>query len=131
MQNLNPMARRDDLRGPRMELNARIIVSVDDAIHVIDSRDRIIAITPQSAEIKLADGAVASIGQSWLEIWQGPERGAAKRALREARAGRVGAFTGRAQRDKRTAWLDVTVTGMAVEGGISEVLAISRDITLR
>jgi serine phosphatase RsbU (regulator of sigma subunit) len=113
------------------ELNARTIASVGDAIHVIDSRDRIIASTPQGAEIRLANGAAASIGRSWLDVWQGPERGAAKRALQEARAGRVGAFTGRAQREERTAWFDVIVTGMVAAGGISQVLAISRDITLR
>ncbi len=113
------------------ELNARIIASVDDAIHVIDLQERIIASTPHGAEIRLPDGTTASIGRAWLDIWQGVDRAAAKRALREARAGRVGVFTGRAQREERTAWFDVIVTGMVAEGGISEVLAISRDITLR
>ena len=113
------------------ELNARIIASVDDAIHVIDLQERIIASTPHGAEIRLPDGTTASIGRAWLDIGKGWTAPRLSGRFEEARAGRVGVFTGRAQREERTAWFDVIVTGVVAEGGISEVLAISADITLR
>ncbi|QNP44560.1 GGDEF domain-containing protein (plasmid) [Sphingomonas daechungensis] len=70
-------------------------------------------------------------GKKWVDMWPRESRAALRRAMDEARDGRVARFTGYCPTLQRTRkWWDVVVTPMFNDGGdITNLLAISRDIT--
>ena len=70
-------------------------------------------------------------GRKWADMWPREGRPALRKAMDEARQGRVARFTGCCPTMHRTRkWWDVVVTPMCNERGeVTNLLAISRDIT--
>lgn len=76
--------------------------------------------------------ASAAGGPNWLDFWSGQDRIAAERAIAEARAGRVGKFTGCCAERGLDRWWDVTATAILDAFGAPErLLVVSRDASER
>jgi PAS domain S-box-containing protein len=96
---------------------ARLMDASDDSIKILD-----------------LDGRPASAvgGPNWLDFWSGEHRIAAEHAVEEARAGRVGKFTGLCPVGRLDKWWDVTVTAIRdAFGAPDRLLVVSRDATER
>lgn len=126
------MARRRYAVGESAARNARILASIDDVIQVVSIQGHLLATNLRGAQMRLADRTYASAGKPWREMWLGAERIAAEIAFCQALAGRTGFLTAQAHVDSGTAWFDIVLTPMLAQaGGVSEVLVISRDISIR
>jgi PAS domain-containing protein len=96
---------------------ARLMDASEDSIRILD-----------------LDGRPASAvgGPNWLDFWSGQDRVAAESAVSEARAGRVGKFTGLCAVSGLDKWWDVTATAILDAFGAPErLLVVSRDATER
>ena len=102
-----------------------------DCIKIIDLDGRIkLMNTPGQRALDL-DSFEHVRGTRWVDTWPRESRPALRRAMDEARDGRVARFTGCCPTMHRMRkWWDVVVTPMCNERGeVTNLLAISRDIT--
>ena len=115
----------------REAFHRRIVESTHDGIAVLDLDGRIIFVTARGHELPGLAEPTAAINRVWLEIWDEPWRAMAGSALASARAGRRGTFQGcRRASEGRSTWWDVAITPIeGRDGGVSALLAISRDVT--
>src|SRR5579863_9093047 len=74
----------------------------------------------------------AVVDSSWIEFWEGDDREAARAAVKAAREGNTGHFTGyfATAVTNRPKWWDVVITPIRdAKGKPERLLAVSRDVT--
>ena len=122
LSSLGPQGDPEDPRGAysaalEAQFMARLMDASEDSIQILD-----------------LDGRPASAvgGPNWLDFWSGQDRVAAEHAVEDARAGRVGKFTGLCPVEGLDKWWDVTATAIRDAFGAPErLLVVSRDATER
>jgi PAS domain S-box-containing protein len=115
------------------EFNRSIIESSRDCICVLDLEGRLLSMSEMAAKLLCMADVGSHTGTSWVELWQGTDREAARAAVRAAAAGHTGAFVGSLPMLEGTPkWWDVLVTPIAgSRGTLQKLLAVSRDVTER
>ena len=114
------------------EFKTRLIACSRDCIKVLDLEGRLIFMNEGGMqELEICDlGPV--LGNSWIDLWEGADREAARAAVEQARRGEIGRFTGffatRVRQQPR--WWDVVVSPIRDSAGNpQQILALSRDVT--
>jgi PAS domain S-box-containing protein len=112
-------------------LNTLILNSGRDCIIVVGLDARMQFVSPGGIESMELTDAAELFGRSWLELWAEADRAAARLAVEEAKAGRIGRFQGFCPTHGGTPkWWDVVVSPLAgAEASASRLMAVSRDIT--
>ena len=123
--------RREVARGE--EFSRRILQSSQDCIRVLDLEGRLLSINEGGLRALEITDASALSGASYVDLWHGDDRKAAREALAQALAGGVGRFTGfyRTPSGRPTWWDEMATPISAAEGKPERLLVISRDITER
>ncbi|NUO78545.1 PAS domain S-box protein [candidate division KSB1 bacterium] len=110
----------------------RIVAASADCIKVLDLEGRLLSMNAGGmAALEICDFAPLA-NSSWTDFWQGEDREAAAEALRKARSGGVGRFTGYfpTTMTHTPKWWDVIVYAVNdMEGKPERLVAISRDVT--
>jgi PAS domain S-box-containing protein len=108
-----------------------VLDSSADCIKVLDRDARIGFMSAGGQRIMEVDDFDGVAGQDWTGFWDGDGKADAEAAVAAALAGEVGRFTGPARTLKGTLkWWDVQVTPIrGDDGGVSRLLAVSRDVT--
>jgi PAS domain S-box-containing protein len=114
------------------EFNRRILASSTDCIKVLDLDGKLRFMSEGAQEAMEIDDFASVDGCTWLDFWNGPHAEAARFAVEEARAGRVGQFQGGAPTAKGNArWWDVRISAIrGADGEPAKLLSVSRDITV-
>jgi PAS domain S-box-containing protein len=125
--------RDEELLRQSEELTRRILESNRDCIKVLDLAGRVIYMNDYGQSLMEIDDFSTVAESQWLECWQGSERELARTAFSIALAGGVDRFDGYCATDKGTPkWWEVIVTPiLGADGQVSQILAVSRDITER
>jgi PAS domain S-box-containing protein len=113
------------------EFNRRVIASSHDCINVLDLEGRLLSMSPAGQQRLAIKSFSAVRGSPWADFWKGEHHEAARTALNEGRAGRVGRFVGFwPSQDGTPLWWDVLVTPiLGPDGRPERLLASSRDVT--
>ena len=121
----------DETYREAQTLNTLILNSSRDCIFVLDREARTQFVSPGAVESMGLTDASATLGMSWLDLWA--DREAARRAVDEAKAGRIGRFQGCWEaRGGTPKWWDVMVSPLAgAEGSAGRLMAAGRDITMQ
>jgi PAS domain S-box-containing protein len=125
--------RDEELLRQSEELNRRILDSSRDCIKVVDLAGRLIYINDPGQSLMEIDDFSTVANSQWLEFWQGSERELARTAFSTALAGGVGRFDGYCATAKGTpkCWEVIVTPILAADGQVSQILSVSRDISLR
>jgi formate hydrogenlyase transcriptional activator len=133
------MLRRDNLvdslpggfRSSR-EFADQLIACSRDCIKILDLQGRLLFINEGGAKsLEICDVDTVLNG-SWVDLWHGKERDAAREAVDAACNGNLGHFTGcfETRVNRTPKWWDVVVSPILNESGKPDrILAVSRDIT--
>ncbi|WP_310489625.1 PAS domain S-box protein, partial [Chamaesiphon sp. VAR_69_metabat_338] len=132
-RDISDRKRDEELLRQSEELKRRILESNRDCIKVVDLQGRLVYMNDYGQSLMEIDDFATVAGSQWLECWQGSERASAQTAFNIALAGGVGRFDGYCATAKGTPkWWEVIVTPiLASDGRVSQVLSVSRDISLR
>ncbi|MBK1731758.1 PAS domain S-box protein [Thiococcus pfennigii] len=108
-----------------------IVDSVQDCLKVLSLDGRLLDMAPRGRELMCVADFAQLRGADWLGFWEGEDRKAARQAIAEATAGRLGQFSGFAPTmDGTPKWWDVTITPVRDPDGRPErLLCLSRDVT--
>jgi PAS domain S-box-containing protein len=114
------------------EFKSRLIASSRDCIKVLDLEGRLLFMNEGGMQVLEICDLGPFINNSWIDFWEGDDRGAAAQAVQAAREGRAGNFVGyfetRVTRQPR--WWDVAVSPICDACGRPDrLLALSRDVT--
>ena len=111
--------------------NRSIVENSPDCIEVLDRNGRLKFMNRNGQRLLEIDDISRYIGTDWKRFWKGEDYEKAGNALSEAVDGKTGNFRGNCVTEKGTRkWWDVVVTPIFnAEGGIENILVISRDIT--
>lgn len=111
-----------------------IVDSTQDCIKVLDLDARLLYVSKGGmAALELCDFESAR-GASWLDFWEGADRTAAIASVEAARRGETTQFVGYfpTMVTKQPRWWHVVVSPVRdADGGVHQILAVSRDITDR
>lgn len=122
----------DEMLRQSEQFNRTIIQSSRDCIQTLSLDGEILWTSESGCRAMDPDAPNSLIGRAWVELWQGEQIDAARRAVGAAATGRTGAFLGCLQLSARTRWYDVLVTPIRGAGGEPQtLLAISREVTER
>ncbi|MFH1953511.1 MAG: response regulator [Pseudomonadota bacterium] len=113
------------------EFTKKIIESSIDCIKILDLDGRLKFMNLGGQELLEIEDIGPYLNQLWVDFWKDPDRKAALEAISKAGAGETGSFQGYCPTEKGTPkWWDVIITPIqGKDGGVEELLAISRDIT--
>lgn len=115
------------------EFSRRIVESSPDCVTVLDAEGRLVTMNANGCRQLEIDEFSACANQSWIDMWEGEERGKAGAALDAARAGETARFHGYCQTAKgKPRWWEVIVTpieGNTGTGNPQRFLAVLRDVT--
>ncbi|MBW4469903.1 MAG: response regulator [Stenomitos rutilans HA7619-LM2] len=113
------------------ELKQRILDSSKDCIKVLTFNSEITYINAGGLSLLEIEDPTLILGAPWLDFWQGEDHEKAKTAIAAARAGHTGQFQGYLPTHKGIPkWWDSIVTPVQnASGQVTQLLAISRDIT--
>ena len=131
VENITESKRAEEALRASEEQMRQILSSTRDCIKVLDLYGNLISMN-EEGQTRLGIENFSDVkGSSWLNFWNGDVRSAASLALKEALSGGAGAFEGNYTTPKdEEIWWDVTVTPIRdADGNISQLLAVSRDIT--
>jgi PAS domain S-box-containing protein len=122
----------DEAHRETEEFNRQILASSTDCIKVLDLDGRLRFMSEGAQKAMEIDDFASVDGCAWLDFWNGPHVEAARLAVDEARAGRVGQFQGGAPTAKGNArWWDVRISPMfGPDGKPAKLLSVSRDVTI-
>ena len=114
------------------EFKTRLIEGSHDCIKVLDLDGRLLSMNAGGmAALEICDlGPV--VGRSWIDLWEGADKDAARRAAETARQGGVGRFVGyfATRQTHQPRWWDVAVNAILdKEGKPERLLAVYRDVT--
>ncbi|WP_395747425.1 PAS domain-containing protein [Prosthecobacter sp.] len=113
--------------------NRSIVESSRDCIKVLDLEGRLISMSRRGQEMLGIEDFEPFVGTSWVDLWEGAEREAARAAVEKAAGGGIARMVGRT-RNRRgdTKWFDVAISPIPDASGVAQrLLASSRDITER
>lgn len=112
-------------------LQTSLLENSGDCIKLLDREGRIININTPGLRLLEVPELQTVVGTEWASVWPEESRHHAHAAVRNALEGHVGRFRGFCPTAKGTPkWWDVLVTGVIGEnGGVEQILCISRDIT--
>jgi two-component system, LuxR family, sensor kinase FixL len=123
-------ARAEQQRQRTEELNRRLVDSTNDCVKILDLDGRLLSINRHGEDLLRACGFTTLIQRSWIDLWQEPWKQMAIRTLDEARAGRRASFQGFFQTRGVSKWWNTVVTPIPrADGSVTELLAISRDVS--
>lgn len=124
-------ARAEQQRQRTEELNRRLVDSTNDCVKILDLDGRLLSINRHGEDLLRASGFTTVIQRSWIDLWQEPWKQMAIRALDEAKAGRRASFQGFCQTPRGVSkWWNTVVTPIPrADGSVTELLAISRDVS--
>ncbi|WP_395738015.1 PAS domain-containing protein [Prosthecobacter sp.] len=113
--------------------NRSIVEGSRDCIKVLDLDGKLISMSQRGQELLGIEDFRPFVGQSWVEMWEGAEREAARAAVQVAAAGGSGRMVGRARTLRgEYKWFDVALSPIPeANGAVLRLLASSRDITER
>jgi PAS domain S-box-containing protein len=113
------------------EFNRRIVESSSDCIKILDLEGMLLFISPRGEKLLGIEEPGSYINGSWLDLWPGDGRQAARTALEQAKQGGVGAFQAFGPTPQgRPKWWDTVIMPMTdARARVVRLLAISRDIT--
>jgi PAS domain S-box-containing protein len=122
-------ARQEALRTE--DFASRLVESTHDCVKVLDLEGRLIYVNSRGQELLRKCGFTTCMNHSWIDLWQEPWRQMAVRAIGRAKAGKRGSFQGYCQTpDGMPKWWDNVITPIfAADGGVKELLAVSRDVS--
>ncbi|MGH1571142.1 diguanylate cyclase domain-containing protein [Methylobacterium sp. P31] len=120
---LNPLLKGDLLRD--------ILDSSSDCMKLLDQDGHLLFLSAGGLPAMEIEDVGQFLGRSWVDLWQGEHRTAAREAAAQARAGKAARFRGFCRTAKgQPKWWDVALTPLkGLSGARGVVLAISRDIT--
>ena len=124
--------REDDLQRT-LAFNKAIIDNSRDCIKALDLEGNLLFMSRGGRRLLEIDDIEPYLNQSWIDFWEGEDHLKAKKAVQTAKEGGIGAFEGYSPTAKGTfKWWDIIVSPiMDDEGGVRELLSVSRDITER
>ncbi|WP_435021364.1 PAS domain S-box protein [Tundrisphaera sp. TA3] len=113
------------------EFNRRVVESSVDCLKVLDLDGRLISMNEYGCRLMEVEDFAACADREWLDFWPPEARETARRALDEARGGRIAKFQGPCPTAKGTEkWWDVTLSPiLGPNGSPTRILAASRDMT--
>jgi len=108
-----------------------ILESSSDCMKLLDQDGNLLFLSTGGLKVMEIDDVGPFLGQSWVELWQGEHRAAAKRAVAQASRGQEARFRGFCHTAKgRPRWWDVALSPLkSLSGARGLILAISRDVT--
>jgi len=114
-------------------LNSSILNSSRDCIVLLDLDGHTQWVSPGGIEAMEVADVDAILGLSWLRVWKDADHEAARTAVAEARAGRLGRFQGFCATHKGTPkWWDVVISPIpGLDGEPERLVSSGRDITKR
>ena len=120
---------RPDIRTE--DFASRFVESTHDCVKVLDLEGRLIYVNSHGRELIRKCGFTTFMNQSWIDLWQDPWRQMAIQAIGRAKAGKRGSFQGYCPApDGMPRWWDNVITPIfAADGGVKELLAVSRDVS--
>lgn len=123
--------RTDEALRAAEGLNASILDSSSDCIVVMDLEAHTQFVSPGGLQSMEVEDVAAILGKCWLRVWKDQDLVAARAAVAEAGAGRVGRFQGFCPTHKGTPkWWDVVVSPLpGLDGTPGRVVSVGRDIT--
>jgi PAS domain S-box-containing protein len=122
-------ARQEDVRTG--EFASRLVESTHDCVKVLDLEGRLVYVNSHGQALLRKCGFTTFMNRSWIDLWQEPWRELAVLAIGRAKAGKRGSFQGYCQTpDGMPKWWDNVITPIfAADGGVKELLAVSRDVS--
>lgn len=113
--------------------NRSIVESSRDCIKVLDLEGRFISMSARGQQLLGIGDFGPFVGKSWIEMWEGADRNAARAAVQAAAAGGSGGMVGRTRTLRgEFKWFDVALSAIRdANGAPVRLLAASRDITDR
>ncbi len=113
------------------ELNRRILNSSSDCIKILDLKARLISINDAGLCLMEIDENSEYIGKSWLEFWPEASFADMRKAIKDAKCGLIGRFSGACPTASgKSKYWDVKITSLLDDlGKPFRLIAISRDIT--
>ena len=122
-------ARQEDFRAG--DFASRFLESTHDCVKVLDLEGRLVYVNGHGQELLRMCGFTTFMKHSWIDLWQEPWRQMAVQAIARAKAGNRGSFQGYCRMpDGMQKWWDNVITPIvAADGGVKELLAVSRDIS--
>jgi len=132
-RNISATRRAEEALREAEALNSSILNSSRDCIVLLDLDGHTQWVSPGGMEAMEVADVDAILGLSWLRVWKDADHEAARTAVAEARAGRLGRFQGLCATHKGTPkWWDVVISPIPGPDGKPERLVSSgRDITKR
>jgi len=111
--------------------NRNIIESSNDCIKLLDLEGRLRYMSEAGQRQLHIDDVEPFLGLPLAELWDGNDRDESLRAIKAARTGGRGRFTGYAATvDGEPRWWDVAISPVVgADGEVESLLAVSRDIT--
>ncbi len=112
-------------------INTLVLESSHDCILILDPDGNTCFVSPGGIRAMEVTDVGSVIGQSWLCLWKQADHAAARDAVAEARAGRIGRFKGFCLTLGGTPkWWDVAISPFTAASGATEgLVVIARDIT--
>lgn len=110
----------------------RLVSGSNDCIKVLDLDGNLLSMNKGGQELMEIDNITPFLGISCIELWKGPEKELAIRAIETAKNGKIGKFIGYfpTLKTKTPKWWHVVVsTILDANGKPEKLLAVSRDIT--
>ncbi|BEQ13275.1 PAS domain-containing sensor histidine kinase [Desulfoferula mesophila] len=116
-----------------LTFNKAIIDSSLDCINTLDLNGNLLFMSRGGQLLLEIDDIEQYLNKSWTAFWKGQDQPKAQQAIQSAKAGRVGSFEGYFPTCKGTPkWWSVIISPILDdEGGVRELLSVSRDITER
>jgi two-component system, LuxR family, sensor kinase FixL len=115
------------------EFTRSVIESSSDCIKVLDLQGNLLSMSGGGQKLLEIDDITPYLNCSFIDYWKGKEKEDCIEAISKAKRGETGVFYGYFETAKgKPKWWEVIVTPIKdVDGSISRLLAISRDITER
>lgn len=115
------------------EFTRRVIESSNDCVKVLDLQGNLLSMSSGGQKLLEIDDVAPYLNASFVDYWKGREKKACLEAIAKARKGDTGTFSGYFETAKgMPKWWDVVITPIKeADGSITQLLAVSRDITER
>lgn len=112
-------------------LGMHLLAASPDCVKLIDLDGNVQFMNENGLALVEIDDFTECQGKPWLDMWPAEHAHLVTAAMNEAKAGRVGRFTGFAMTCKGTPkWWDVVVSGIQDDDkAVSGLLVVSRDVT--
>ncbi len=113
--------------------NRSIVENSEDCLKVLDLSGALLSMSPRGRQMLGIADLQPYLGKSWVDLWEGAYRDAARAAVAAAAAGTRGTMAGLFRTPGgESKWFDITISPIPdASGAPVRLLAVSRDITER